>query len=126
MSMPTFPELPDDLTFENSINQILSSIAMEELALSHIINAEGEKLQYFLGTLDHAPNTDPSSSSIEDVLRLNESVQDMLSTISVNQMYLFGKMSAIINAYSKINKEFNPENKPPKPATPCNCFNPCP
>ena len=33
------------------VNQILSSIAMEELGMSHILNAEGEKLQYILGTL---------------------------------------------------------------------------
>ena len=30
-------------------NEIISSIAAEELSLSHILNAEGEKLQYVLG-----------------------------------------------------------------------------
>ena len=51
MSMPTFPVVDPPIDREDAVNQILSSIAMEELGLSHILNAEGEKLQYILGTL---------------------------------------------------------------------------
>ena len=39
------------ITREDVINQILSSIAYEELALSHILNAEAEKIEYILGIL---------------------------------------------------------------------------
>ena len=38
------------MTREEALTMIIASIAMEELALSHILNAEGEKLQYVLGT----------------------------------------------------------------------------
>ena len=48
MSLPTFPATTG-LTRENAINQILSSIAIGELAISHILNAEGEKIQYAKG-----------------------------------------------------------------------------
>ena len=51
MSMPTFPQIDPPLTREGSLNEIIASIAAEELSLSHILNAEGEKLQYVLGTL---------------------------------------------------------------------------
>ena len=34
------------MTREEALTMIIASIAMEELALSHILNAEGEKLQY--------------------------------------------------------------------------------
>mgnify|MGYP006922539632 CR=1 FL=1 len=51
MSMPTFPKIDPPLSREGSLNEIISSIAAEELSLSHILNAEGEKLQYVLGTL---------------------------------------------------------------------------
>jgi len=44
MSMPKFPTDTGSLTRENVINQILSSIAMEELGLSHVLNVEGEKM----------------------------------------------------------------------------------
>ena len=51
MSLPSFPNIDPPIQRENAANQILSSIAMEELGLSNILNAEGEKLQYILGTL---------------------------------------------------------------------------
>ena len=49
MSLPSFPVVNPPIEREDAVNQILSSIAMEELGLSHILNAEGEKLQYILG-----------------------------------------------------------------------------
>ena len=43
MSMPSFPKADTDITHENAINMILTSIAMEELALSHIMNADADR-----------------------------------------------------------------------------------
>ena len=43
MSMPSFPPNGADMTQEEALTMIIASIAMEELALSHILNAEGEK-----------------------------------------------------------------------------------
>ena len=42
---------PSIYTKEDVINQILVSISMESLAISRILNAEGEKIQHVLGTL---------------------------------------------------------------------------
>ena len=39
MSLPTFPPIEPPLSREGSINEIISSIAAEELSLSHILNA---------------------------------------------------------------------------------------
>jgi len=93
MSMPTFSK--DAPTREEAISQILSSIAMEELGLSHILNAEGEKLQYVLGTLEGITGPD---ASIDEVLHTNKSVQDLLKTMSMNQMLLGNKMSDALSA----------------------------
>lgn len=87
MSLPQFSSTPD-LTRQNSINQIISSIASEELALSHVINAEGEKIQYAVGTL---PGLE-TPSTIDDVLSVNNSVNSTLETILQNQMLLNGKL----------------------------------
>lgn len=97
MSMPKFPEDAGNITRDNAINQILSSIAMEELGLSHIINAEGEKMQYILGTLEGAATLE-TPPTVDQVLQANESIQKTLSTIMAQQMFLSGKMSDALNA----------------------------
>ena len=53
----SFPNIPDvdasvDISTEDSVNLLLASIAFEELGLAHIINAEAEKIQFVLGTLE--------------------------------------------------------------------------
>ena len=53
MSMPSFPPNGADMTQEEALTMIIASIAMEELALSHILNAEGEKLQYIPVSYTH-------------------------------------------------------------------------
>ena len=94
MSLPTFPHIDPPLTREGSLNEIISSIAAEELSLSHILNAEGEKLQYVLGTL---PGLD-EASTLEEVMQVNQSVQDTLSNVMEQQMLLTGKLSAAMTA----------------------------
>ena len=94
LSQPSFPNNPD-ITRDDAVNQILSSVAMEELGLSHIINAEGEKLQYILGTL---PGITGPAASIEDLLDANQSVQDLLQNASYNQLLLRSKMQQALAA----------------------------
>ena len=67
MSMPTFPKNDPPLSREGSLNEIIASIAAEELSLSHILNTEGERLQYVLGTL---PGLD-EAASLDEVLQIN-------------------------------------------------------
>ena len=94
MSMPTFPQIDPPLTREGSLNEIIASIAAEELSLSHILNAEGEKLQYVLGTLPGLGE----AASLTEVMQINESVQDTMSNIMEQQMLLSGKLSAAMTA----------------------------
>ena len=96
MSLPTLPVMPPHCNVEGALCQILLSIAMEEIGLSHIINAEGEKLQYILGTL---PGTRHPNPSVSQVLAVNESVKDMLQQVAFNQMLLNAKMSSALKAF---------------------------
>ena len=68
---------------------------MEELGLSHILNAEGEKLQYILGTL---PGLSGPSATVSDVLNATESVRSMLETTVQNQLFLKAKMQGALTA----------------------------
>lgn len=95
MSLPSYPTISPPLTRSDAINQILSSIALEELGVSHILNAEGEKMQFVLGTL---PGLSGGSATYEDVLNVNESVKDMLNTALENQFMLNSKMQLAVNA----------------------------
>ena len=93
-----------DMTQEEALTMIIASIAMEELALSHILNAEGEKLQYILGTL---PGTSPCACP-HDVLAVNKSVTALVEAVTQNQMLLKNKLAQVL--------EFCPLPSPPPPA----------
>ena len=94
MSLPMFPQIDPPLTREESLNEIISSIASEELSLSHILNAEGEKLQYVLGTLPGLA----TPAALDEVMQINQSVQNTLSDIMEQQMLLTAKLSSAMNA----------------------------
>jgi len=95
--MPKFPDPDCILTREQAINAILTSIAMEETALSHIINAEGEKIQYAL------QNINPKNfchSDLDKILEVNESVSGLLEQITDMQLILKNKMRLVTKFFT--------------------------
>ena len=113
MSMPSFPPCGADMTKEEALTMIIASIAMEELALSHIVNAEGEKLQYVLGTL---PGKRTPCASTQEILAVNKSVASLLDTVAQSQMLLKGKLEKALEAGGR-----EPEPEPPCPPGPSCC-----
>lgn len=93
MSIPNFPSISPEITREKALNMILASIAMEELGLSHIINAEGEKIQYVLNDLTE--NTG-FGATLDDILRVNKSVESLLDVLMQSQAFLKSKMEKVI------------------------------
>lgn len=93
MSQPNIPNISPTITLtrDDAINLLLASIAMEELGLAHIINAEGEKIQYALGTI---PGLTPAST-LANILEVNESVQDTLSLAVKKEMLLNSKLKQV-------------------------------
>ncbi len=89
MSIPSFPTDAPPMGRDNIVNQILASVALEELSLSHILNASGEGLQHILGTL---PGQSPSDATAGEIVAANESVRDLLEMSSQNQRLLMEKM----------------------------------
>lgn len=95
MSQPSFPIPDPPISREEALNQIIASIAVEELGLSHILNAEGEKIQFVLGTL---PGLEDGPPTLEDVLELNEGVRDVLDAVLKNQLLLAKKLAGAFSA----------------------------
>ncbi|PGW55262.1 hypothetical protein COE03_05180, partial [Bacillus thuringiensis] len=96
MSQPNMPNFTPNisLTRDDVVNLLLASIAMEEMGLSHIINAEGEKIQFALGTL---PGQTGPAGTLQDILAVNESTQSMMETLFKKEMILESKMKAAAN-----------------------------
>jgi hypothetical protein len=94
MSMPNFEEIKaDHFSRKDVLNLLLASIATEELALAHVINAEAEKIQFVIGTLHgHKPCPEPT---IEDLLLIDRSVEKVLQTIIKKEIILQFKLEEV-------------------------------
>lgn len=88
MSLPSIPDITPNITVdrEQVINLLLASIAMEEIGLSHILNAEGEKIQ---AVLEQNP-------TFECILKINRSVEKTLRTVIKTQMLLQFKLEDVL------------------------------
>ena len=98
MSMPTLVAEVPDVGREDAISQIIATIALEEVGLSHILNAEGEKIQFALGTL--AGTTRPLSGgvTIADLVALDNSVTATLQAAAAAMTALTDKLRVAVNA----------------------------
>lgn len=106
MSLPNVPNITPiiTLTRQESITLLLSSIALEEIGLSHILNAEGEKIQRLLQN---------ESVTLDDMLKINRSVERTLRSIIKNQILLQIKLEDILEL-----EERTPENEEQDPSVP--------
>ncbi|MDP4099092.1 hypothetical protein OIN60_20410 [Paenibacillus sp. P96] len=96
MSQANIPNITStiDITREEAITLIIASIAMEELGLSHILNAEGEKLQYVLGTLPGVSLAVPPT--IGDLLAVNDSIRKTLKETVKKDWVLSNKLDMVL------------------------------
>ncbi len=95
MSMPTIPEEHFRPTKDEVVIDLLKSIAMEETAISHLLNAEAEKIQAFVGKeLDF-----PSCPSNEFILKFNGQTHKLVDVIVMKEWLLLRKMESTIEYY---------------------------
>ena len=91
----SFPNIPDvnasiNISDAEAVNLLLASIAFEELGLAHIINAEAEKLQYVLGTIENQVTF--VTPTIDNLLDINESLDKTLRNVIKKEMLLQFKL----------------------------------
>lgn len=80
MGMPIIT--PGTGTRCQAITDIIESVALEQTALSHILNAEGEKIQKVVAT----------ATTEAELLAVNKSVQTMVNSITRLEMILQAKL----------------------------------
>lgn len=110
MSLPTMPDYEPKikLDMEDSIKMIMNSISMEEIGLSHIINAEGEKIQYAVQS--QKLNCECSSNYYDDtdrLIKINNSIDRTLKTVLRNQLILQMKLEETMDFYREYKDDFN-------------------
>lgn len=82
------PHIPSKCRQE-AINDLLESIALEETAMAHIMNAEGEKLQKSLDC------NFPSPTSFQQVIELQNSVVELFDKLIQKQNILLSKLKVL-------------------------------
>ena len=100
MSMPKIPDRPN-ITICDTVVDLLESIALEEIALSHILNAQGEKIQAVVkqfceNNICHCQ----LESSCKETTKI-------LNSIIMKEWLLFVKMQSVI----ELNEIFLPKVK---------------
>ncbi|MEG0273446.1 MAG: hypothetical protein RR622_09490 [Hydrogenoanaerobacterium sp.] len=74
---------PGTVTTAQAIADLIESVALEETGLSHILNAEGEKIQAFVAM---------SGVTAAELLAVNQSVQNTINAITRLEMILQSKL----------------------------------
>ncbi|GHU74652.1 hypothetical protein AGMMS49992_16740 [Clostridia bacterium] len=103
MSMPKIAAFLQKLDRDQALNSVVASIALSEAALSHVMNAEGEKVQLAVAKTD--PNSalvdalyfgDPDAA-MNDLLLVNDSVSDMTESAYVLEYILQSKLRSVLD-----------------------------
>jgi len=81
MGMPVIT--PGEGTREQAITDLIQSVALQEAALAHIMNAEGKKMQKIIAM----DNVD-----VNELMELNKSVTQLISSISRLEMLFTAKL----------------------------------
>lgn len=100
----SFPNIPDidpyiNITFEDAINLLLTSIAMEEMSLSKLMDAETSKILCVLDNCKHSDckydDCGHKDCMLHDALEINKSVDDTIKNMIKLQMLLQFKLDNI-------------------------------
>lgn len=86
MGMPVIT--PGTITREDSVGDIIESIAAQEGAIAHILNAESEKLQKIIASSD---------VSVQQLLAANKSVKNSVDTVIGLEIALKAKLEMFKN-----------------------------
>jgi|GEM_PF-5195033 len=91
MSMPTIPQEPVRPTRAEVVIDLLKSIAMEEVALANVLDAEANKVRAFVGQFQDFP-LQPSAAQ---VLAFTVQVFRLIDTVVMKEWLLLRKLREV-------------------------------
>ncbi len=81
MGMPVIT--PGTGTRDQAVTDLIESVALQETALSHILNAEGEKMQAIIAT---------PGVTADQLMELNDSVNSLVNAVTRLEMMFQAKL----------------------------------
>ncbi len=108
MGMPQIPDGANRPNTEEVFIDLLESIALEEMAISHILNAEGEKLQAVITSFKN------NQTDVCGLNKISANINQTIGDLIVKEWLLLRKFNSIKDFSSHI---FKPTKKS------CNCNN---
>ena len=90
MGMPQIPEGTNRPTMEQKLIDLLESVALEEMAMAHIMNAEGEKMQEVVKKFSCCDITN------EQVEQNCKDSQSMMNNLIMKEWLLLNRMNSIL------------------------------
>lgn len=96
--LPKFPKNDKRPSIEESIIDLLESIAQEELALAKILSSEARKIDAFVGNdLDF-----PTKPTNNDILNFNHSANRIIESVLMKEWLLLRKLEMVLQYKSNL------------------------
>ncbi len=113
MSQPGIPDICPKITLnrEEAVTLLLASIAMEEMGLAHILNAEGEKIQKIL------ESKSAGRADLGQIIAANQSIERVIKSITRLQLILAEKLETVAALIPQ--PPYPPPCPKPTPKTAC-------
>lgn len=92
MTMPQIPEEKHRPSLEETVIDLLESIALEEIAISHLINAEAEKNQAIICKYF---NND-KHNGIHEIIRCGQNTTKLMDSVIIKEWLLFRKLETAL------------------------------
>lgn len=98
MSMPKIPDIDPNISLTRTqvIDMMLASVATEGLGLSHILNAQSEKILRFVND---------GQTGVSDILQLNRSLDKVLRSVISSQLLIQLRLGDILQLEERMVEE---------------------
>ncbi len=104
MGMPQVPERDHLPSIGETVVQIMESVALEELAMAHIINAEGERMQALVRQMN---SSCICCECISDAFKMTNAT---INSLIMKEWLMLSKINTALEIYTKFDQN-EPEDK---------------